>query len=314
MIVAVEVADSESFAALDAAIAILREQPAIATVSYDASFVAAAALPRPPDPSPGGFWGWDNVTRYTAGPNAGSPRGTPTNWGIEGSRFPEAWNWMDAIRARNTARNGVPATQTLVLDDSFPAHPDTDSVLTVETLCKAGQSCTASSAPGSHGLAVSGVIGAQWDRGDPGAPRSQGMTGANPFAAIVGVRAGSFKPTDPNVDTQTVKPVSSFLNDFELILAERAAKFPHLRVINLSMSQMAFGFEKPGAGEGHLPDVGRHAGGQAVRPGRRTTMRAPARAFRARPTSTTSRCSSSPTSVRPCGESGRHSATNASCS
>ncbi|HEV7665609.1 MAG TPA: hypothetical protein VGQ62_18905, partial [Chloroflexota bacterium] len=68
-------------------------------------------------------WSWD------VDPAGSPPLGSGGNWGLEASRFPQSWNLLQAIRAKNAT------VTTGVVDAGFQAHADLE--FTYPSLCRA---------------------------------------------------------------------------------------------------------------------------------------------------------------------------------
>jgi alpha-tubulin suppressor-like RCC1 family protein/uncharacterized protein YkwD/plastocyanin/thiol-disulfide isomerase/thioredoxin/uncharacterized membrane protein YphA (DoxX/SURF4 family) len=157
-----------------------------------------------------GSWIWDLT------PDGG-------NWGLEASRFPQAWNWMDVIQRNN------PQIRTGIIDGGFEAHKDL-SHLNFEPLCRTswlglGSVCTTVVAD-AHGNHVAGIIGADFNNLSNN--RSVGISGANPFALMNGI---SYK-TNSNI----LGSSSGEFESFNLLLdAAKKGTIPNLRVINYSV-------------------------------------------------------------------------------
>lgn len=114
-----------------------------------------------PDPTNNpGLWEWTL-------PAAGG------NWGLEASRVPQAWNFLDFLY-----RSGSPQVVG-VMDVGFNgAHPDLTGVFALETFN--GQN---PNTPDSHGTGVSGLISALFHNyGD--------ADGVNPLSTVVGAPVG----------------------------------------------------------------------------------------------------------------------------
>ncbi len=154
----------------------------------------------------------------------GSPLGTGGNWGLEASRFPQAWNLKDAI-AEKAKADPAHRVRAGVVDVGFSSHPDLPT-LTYRSLCATPTNCTLMTAH-DHGTHVAGTIGAAWNddaSAEPG--RSSGVSGANPSVEIEAVSASFAAKTDLPL---AVQAMSLFLDNIA------AGTIPNVRVINYSM-------------------------------------------------------------------------------
>ncbi|MCL4534081.1 MAG: PKD domain-containing protein, partial [Bacteroidetes bacterium] len=225
--------DSADFTALEAARASLRANPAVSSAAMDLE-ETLAALPRPAEAmlALGGpiggdpfQWTWESTTT-----TAGAPTGAGGNWGLEASRFPQAWNLLETIVRKNNS------VETGIIDGGFEqSHPDLQGRLTVDPLCTdyliSSDRCTGNNL-NDHGTHVAGIIGATYDNpaADPTeAGHSLGVSGGNPVARMVGApkNFGGEKVT-----------TDSIIAIFGLMLdAKENGKIPNLRVINFSSAQ-----------------------------------------------------------------------------
>src|SRR5262249_32636100 len=123
-------------------------------------------------------WLWEVTLR--SGDDA--PKGKGSNWGLEASRLPQAWNLLEAIRRK------APLIQTALLENGFQAHRDLTrlSILSGDqALCWSGPSgdkCTENHTE-SHGNLSAGALGADYDF--PGG-QNVGVVGVNPTALMLG--------------------------------------------------------------------------------------------------------------------------------
>ena len=173
-------------ALLDAALADLARQPGRARRVATSSARARDSIPRPTNPDPGAGLATpdnlDTVYRWNAISNAaGQPLGAGGNWGLEASRFPQAWNWNDAI-----AEKGPSTVRTAILDVGFDtSQPDLQG-MTLRHLCLSVVNvnrCTDNPDSQGHGTATAAIVGAPFDRGPPGRD-STGTVGGNPYANV----------------------------------------------------------------------------------------------------------------------------------
>ena len=219
--------DTPDFSGLATAIEALLEQPVIEFAAMspemELKVVPRAAESETANGGPN-TWDWNLVL----GPND-EPDRAGGNWGLESSRFPQAWNLLEEIRRRNQFESII----TGVVDGGFGEHEDL-AALTPTVVCKpesGGQKCTATT-PDAHGVAVSGVIGATYDNDSSELGRSLGISGANPVAQMYGVNASS-----PEGATLPYE------NSIEVI-DTLVSQFLDLRVINFSMGLQPPGFER----------------------------------------------------------------------
>ncbi|HEV7664238.1 MAG TPA: S8 family serine peptidase, partial [Chloroflexota bacterium] len=163
-------------------------------------------------------------------PAGSPPLGSGGNWGLEASRFPQSWNLLQAIRAKNAT------VTTGVVDAGFQAHADLE--FTYPSLCRAKgvplfEKCSATPAD-DHGNHVLGIIGAKFDNVAV-APRTLGVSGGNPVARMVGASANfSQLGTVAGLFSDYVDVVDMMVSQGE------SGALPNLRVINLS-----YGPERP---------------------------------------------------------------------
>ncbi len=232
------------FVALQAILDDLRARPGIRSAAYEFALASVAALPRPvvPDPSTGltGSAGEEyGIWEAVVGSDGGA-RGLGLNYGLEASRFPQAWNLLDETRQRAQTAGRV---DTVVIDVGFDiTHPDLSDAR-IEQLCTTGDTyCSenwidnVTGLPDSeHGNAVAAVLGATFDRGDTGARNSRGMVGANPSTDL------HLVPADSAARPSQFLGFSDYIQSLTLVLDQRSARFPNLRVINLSMGPVFFG-------------------------------------------------------------------------
>ena len=236
-----EVADAgtPSLDYMQTSLDLLRAQPAVRTAAYDVSLNPETALPRPADPDPGTAVGEASYQWETFVMDDDTIRGDGTNYGLESARFPQAWNWLDAIRTVTPIN--VAASSTVVLDSGFDtSHPDIERA-TLHRLCTADNRCTdnrtglnsAGKPRTAHGTATAGVVGAAFDRGPAGSPNSQGTVGGDPMSDLHLVPYF----TDEARDSSDTVGFGSFVSVLDLILDEKNRapySFSNLRVINLS--------------------------------------------------------------------------------
>ena len=228
------------FAALATTLASLAANPIVRAASYDFGLTPGEGVPRPASPDPGG--GLDGDPSYVWDAAAfvnGAPVGAGGNFGLEASRFPQAWNWNDAI-----VKKGVSTVHTAVLDGGFDgAHPDLQKMQVLNLCFLGGLRCTANSSDPlvqAHGTSVAGIVGATFDNG-PAGPASVGTVGANPFANVSLVTGSEAIPTGVRAKFVT----SSLIADIaRIVLAKAQGTIPNLRVINASLGTTLFAVDK----------------------------------------------------------------------
>ncbi|HVC34497.1 MAG TPA: S8 family serine peptidase, partial [Chloroflexota bacterium] len=207
--------DTPDFSGLTGALASLRANPAVsnASMSPQVGFDALPLATNPPN------WNW-NVAYYGS---AGEPFGDGGNWGLKASRFPEAWNFLEAIQRR------APAVDVAIIDSGFQTHGDLPSLSIEETLCQplvlGSKQCTTNT-PAEHGNMTAGIV--QW--GDPALARGQ----------LHGVPDGNFSATGA-LTSNGVILVDQVLEIYNLVLGGSGQPaFPNLRVINYSAHAISF--------------------------------------------------------------------------
>ncbi|MEX1253326.1 MAG: flexitail domain-containing putative surface protein [Dehalococcoidia bacterium] len=217
--VLVQAPDTPDFSGLDAALGVLQAHPAVEFAAPDLQ-TETTALPQIAESAVETFagqpWTWSTVAAGTGG-----------NWGLEASRFPQAWNLLEAVeRKNNDIRTGI-------VDGGFQAHTDLTN-LQIETLCRTvalvSSICTVTQAS-DHGNHVAGTIGAVYDDPAPAEPgRSLGVSGANPVAKMHGV-------TNKRTEGVIANMFARELEVWELLLdAAESGAIPNLRVVNFSMA------------------------------------------------------------------------------
>ncbi|HEV2951359.1 MAG TPA: S8 family serine peptidase, partial [Actinomycetota bacterium] len=159
------------------------------------------------------------------------------NWFLEADRAPQAWNLLEAIKAKR------PRVEVVVLDDPADTSNDLNHVF-LEQLCTSTGVCSDATvdAGDNHGTHVAGTIAGTFDNGI-------GPQGINPIVRVrsVGSKFGSGSPG-------TVAGYSERLQLWYLILLQKLnGNWPDLRVINYSAGFPPVSLEKlqqrhPGAG------------------------------------------------------------------
>jgi LPXTG-motif cell wall-anchored protein len=224
-----------AFGPVDAAIALLRAHPAVDAAFHDLQ-VGLDTLPAPPEDvmqNAPQSWRWDDPRLSPPPPG---PVATTGNWGLESSRFPEAWNLLDQVRSRSAP------VQTAVFDGGVTAHPDL-SVGEV-TFCELVVLCTGNDEDTqTHGTHVAGTVGALWNNTRPPAGnRSIGVSGANPVAHVSSVPQGGLFPDPVNGSSPAGASITSGYAIWTAMLDEKGPdkKLPDLRAINYSMRNVTF--------------------------------------------------------------------------
>jgi uncharacterized protein YkwD/plastocyanin len=213
------------FANLTSALTTLRAHAATDAPSMDMAS-ELSAIPRPPEnhvinkaPEPPPYW------------DAGAPQhGEGGNWGLEASRFPQAWNLLDPIRKRQSGP--VAPVETVVVDGATEAHNDLGNV-TPRPLCRrhlgVDVRCTTTALDPYmpyHGNHVAGIIAADYDNDSPTQYRSLGTTGANPLASVSAIAY------------QYTWFTSDLVEVFDLLLDEiEAGRMAGVRVVNFSVAK-----------------------------------------------------------------------------
>ena len=129
------------FGNLLAALAVLRANPKVNGASLEVHMDSEADVTQPTPTDPGAgvdglgtgsmSYSWDDVRNA-----AKEPIGTGGNWGLEASRFPQAWNLLDSIIETGGAGYGPSGPQTVDLDGGFDlTHPDLKNVTLIDDLC-----------------------------------------------------------------------------------------------------------------------------------------------------------------------------------
>ena len=200
------------FTAVDAAVDVLRADPAVAFAFHDIPDESASVPPASSTTLQGRGYVWDVPSQAAHG-----DLGDRSNWHLEASQFPAAWN------LRETIEQGNPTARTVVADTGFTAHPDLPDLDIVE-LCQDALlwgDCTTSNGA-EHGMHVAGIVGADHD--DPDAEPDDtgaGVAGGNPVADVAGVAV--------------IGPPMAMLEDFTLLVdAIEEGRLGDVRVINYS--------------------------------------------------------------------------------
>jgi len=189
--------------------ALLRHEPPVAVAALNV-VLGPAVVPPPSatlgvDPLSHTAASWD----WREGP--GSPRAGASdgNWGLVATRFPAAWNFLDAIR-----RRGAPTITVGIIDEGFAAHEDLRfQVSPIGTVL-----------PSDHGNHVAGIIGATWGN-------QIGIDGACPICNLV-VAA----PPSVDVSSTPFPRMMIVLSEFIATFMRFVEATPNLEVINLSIA------------------------------------------------------------------------------
>jgi hypothetical protein len=206
----IEIAGTADHSAARAAVAQLRSEPSVLHVGR-MTIDEPDALPPSSDLD---HWRWRNS--FAAGGG---------NWGLEASRFPQAWNLADH------AAGASASITTLVIDGGFyDGHvdlpPGTFEIgqICFDSLVLFGSNCTNPAIVSDHGNHVAGTIGAAHNfTTDP--VRGIGVDGANPFASMIGVSKSGFTGIDLLQRALDLKAAGD-------------PTFADLRVVNFSMSDL----------------------------------------------------------------------------
>jgi PKD repeat protein len=228
----------------------LRTRPGIRTAALDMALAVETALPRPldpeigpdtnndgiPDRGPLAYGTWDALVATD-----GSARGVGENYGLEASRFPQAWNLRDEMRRRSP--NG-PAFDTVVMDQGFDLTHPAVAGATLHRICSddlvdliTGPVCTdnpidpVTGRPVSrHGNSVAATIGAPFEQGPAGSRAFRGVVGGNPESDLHLV---PWLGRDQRTSQEGVTVVDMALT-LKMVLDARPTLFPQLKVINVS--------------------------------------------------------------------------------
>ncbi len=157
----VEVPDSGDFTNVDAAVAALRAQPAIAFAAYVIS-QASESVPR--------VWASANDANLASNTwdvlrtAAGDPVGRGDNYQLEIARVPQAWSLLEAVR------NKAGSVDTGILDvDGYAERHEDLAALTPRPLCSSTEPavCTTNRGDLNHATHVAGIVGATYDNPAP---------------------------------------------------------------------------------------------------------------------------------------------------
>jgi alpha-tubulin suppressor-like RCC1 family protein/uncharacterized protein YkwD/thiol-disulfide isomerase/thioredoxin/plastocyanin/uncharacterized membrane protein YphA (DoxX/SURF4 family) len=222
-ILLVQAPDTPDFSGLAAAQEALRANPAVEFAAIS-MVTETKIIPQPAESATSGNWTWELTTGAD-----GAPMGQDGNWGLEASRFPQAWNWLKVIQDKNA---GI---RTGILDGGFEQHVDLpSSVLRITQVCRtsvfSGTKCTPIETD-DHGNHIAGIIGAEFNNASASeADRSVGVSGTNPVALIDGIYY-NFKSGLPMKQdfSDTMEVFEALFNEVE------KGSIPNLRVINFSV-------------------------------------------------------------------------------
>ncbi|HEY0583459.1 MAG TPA: S8 family serine peptidase, partial [Chloroflexota bacterium] len=229
--------DTSDFSGLDAAVDALRAAAGV-DIAARSPVLNVDRVPRPAEGviDVSAEWQWNLST--IAATNA--PFGDGGNWGLEASRFPQAWNLAEATRRR------AAQVDTGILDGGFEfGHGDLGALSPASDLCtRIAHRCVASNNTLDHGNHVAGIIGATYDN-QAVAGRSFGISGANPVARMHGVPLGFRDATVtlphcllfPSLCSQVVKALfDTMVEVWDLILSgKESGQLGSWRVVNQSM-------------------------------------------------------------------------------
>ena len=221
------------FGDLDRALAVLKDNGVVELVSVSPN-LALSSLPAPAEAQVADSalaWTW-----WLVRDGNGRFIGNGGNWGLEASRFPQAWNLLDVVRRRNTTIDTADIDGGFQTAPGVPAHVDL-SRLVVRSgstkLCRGFlffEKCWDDKSNGrdDHGSLVAGVIGADYDNRAGAQSRSLGISGANPVARVHGF------PYTEHSDWPSLVEYTT------LVLREKTSgRMPGLRVLNFE-HQLSF--------------------------------------------------------------------------
>jgi len=211
----IEIAGTSDHSSARAAVAQLRSESSVLHVSRVTTDDTNAV---PPSSGDLDNWRWQNS--FSAGGG---------NWGMEASRFPQAWNLADHATATNAS------VTSLVIDGGFyDGHVDLPTgTFDIGQICfnglvladpNAAPNCTNPAIVSDHGNHVAGTIGAAHNSTTDSA-RGIGVDGANPFASMIGVSKSGFTGIDLLQRALDLKAAGD-------------PRFVDLRVVNFSMSDL----------------------------------------------------------------------------
>ena len=150
-------------------------------------------------------YAWNDVRNA-----AGEPVGTGGNWGLEASRFPQAWNLLDSIIETGGGGYGPSGPQTVDLDQGFDLlHPDLQNVALIDNLCPALTPGVCNPNPKGaeathHGTATAGIIGAAYDAGGTGVSAHRTTGAIRPHASL----RSRFATSSRNRTLRSARPCS----------------------------------------------------------------------------------------------------------
>jgi len=222
-LVVVTIADRPdgSFDDLTAALAVLRSDPAVEAAAMDV-VGGEQSLP-PTEPPPAAVTAGFRWEPYS--PESATSTGA---FGLQQSRFPEAWNLLDAMKRSGTrvdvgiSDSGFDLTHPEYADFRASGHHIDQVPLCLGTIC---QTADASVGDQSHGTAVASLIGGN-------------NVGGNPLAHLAVIPQTS----DVAIDGPGKSTLYSSLSSVGALLDEKTPDglAPNLRVISISMNAAAF--------------------------------------------------------------------------
>ena len=212
--VVIAIPDTADLEAMDAALASLLANPAVALVTPDVA-LGFTSLPTPTglaNQSLAFPWSWE-LPR--------NPVPFDGNWGLEAIRAPQMWSLNTlAARANAAIRTGVlDAGFNDTDDDGFNNHPDLASLRTWHFPVAPGPAVAGlDGSTHFHGEHVAGIIGA-------GFHDNTGITGVNPFVE-------AHTPADNHfIGVPDTHGWATHLSDLAMMLNA----WPNLRVVNISL-------------------------------------------------------------------------------
>jgi subtilisin family serine protease len=186
----------------------LRSEPIVATAALNAP-LGPTSVPQSTDGKGRDgsgtlvFWDWRE------GPGTPSDSNLDGNYGQKMARFPAAWNFNNAIRARSATPVQI---RVGILDAGFHVHEDL--VFDVSAVTPLGIA--------DHGNHVAGIIAARKDN-------SIGVNGATPFARTTVCTARNV------TQANQIPAIVAVISDVVASLTEFILNTPDLKVINISL-------------------------------------------------------------------------------
>jgi subtilisin family serine protease len=186
----------------------MRHEPPVLTAAVNVPLGTAIVPPASTtmgSDAKGNIESWD----WRVGPATPSSNATDGNWGLKATRFPAAWNFTDAIKAR-----GSTSVLVGVIDDGFSTHEDIHfepSVLGLGT-------------SQDHGNHVAGIVGSLWGN-------QLGVDGASPF-----VKLSAAAVPDVTIATTPFPTIMPVYSEIIVSVFRYIRNTPNVKVINLSLT------------------------------------------------------------------------------